>query len=200
MEAPNPTEVSAVTAGWFPVLTLLLGFAIKFLSDWIQNRRDVAKDRRTRTETRRDVIVDRRTTFQRATLLELQEAVQDLARAAGASHHQDEVAYRRTGEWQRELLGDELNDQYFATNRSVLLLNVRVRDESLRDLVNRFRTLVSQTASISGLGSAEGQRSSSNAALLAAMTVLEEIHLRIGVLLREMDDDEDLDQSTNRRG
>jgi hypothetical protein len=191
MEAPTPTEVS-MTAGWFPVFTLLLGFAMKYVTDWIQNRRDVAKDSLTRKETRRDVIVERRTTFQRATLLELQEAVQDLARAAGASHHHDEKEYRKTGKWQKVLLGDDLNDEFFLTNRRVLLLAVRVRDTELRGMVNKFRGLVSGMLNVGRNASDQDRRDASNAALSDDFKVLEEIHERIGQLFRQMDSDEDV--------
>ena len=48
------------------------------------------------TQLRRDQLAERRANFQRQTLLELQEAVQDLFRATGAAHVQDERAFRET--------------------------------------------------------------------------------------------------------
>ena len=191
MNAPISNEVSHAT-GWFPVLTFLLGFATKFVSDWVQHRWQLERDRETRKETRRDQLSEQRWSFQRQTLLELQEAIQDLARATGAAHHQDEMAFRETGRWQRQVLVDDLSERGSLTSRRVLMLAVRVRDESLRDAVQRFRRLTSQTETSLGRGSTPDAelRNASNAALLDAMPLLEQIHERIGEILRTLNDEE----------
>jgi len=85
MSASNPTDVSNTTVVWFPVVTLILGFAIGFISDWIKNRRESDREREARREARRERLSDQRRNFQRETLLALQEAVQDLARATGGA-------------------------------------------------------------------------------------------------------------------
>jgi hypothetical protein len=60
MSAPNPSNIVSATSGWFavlfPVFTLLLGFAIKFVSDWVQHKRDLERDRETRREVRHDLL------------------------------------------------------------------------------------------------------------------------------------------------
>ncbi len=145
MNAASPSDVSNTTVVWFPVVTLILGFAISSISDWVKNRRESERERDARREARREQLSDQRRNFQRETLLVLQEAIQDLARATGAAHHQDEMAFGTTGRWQRQPLGEELNQQVHVANRRVLLLAVRVRDESLRDVVNRFRQLTNET-------------------------------------------------------
>jgi hypothetical protein len=122
-------------------------------------------------------------------LLELQEAVQDMARAAGAANVHDEKAFKDTGAWQRQSLSEELDDQAFAANRRVLLLTAGVSDESLRITLDQFRTFLNQTH---GLGSPADQRNSSKTALALAMKLQETIHNRIGELFRKMDDDEGL--------
>ena len=91
--------MAEATVGWFPVLTLLLGYAVKAASDWLQHRRTSERERQAREAARQDQLFERRTTFQRQTLLDLQEAVMRLARSSGAMHHQDVMAFRKTGKW-----------------------------------------------------------------------------------------------------
>src|SRR6266568_8813471 len=186
MNAPSPSDVSNTTVVWFPVVTLILGFAISSISDSVKNRREGERERDARRETRREQLSDQRRNFQRETLLVLQEAIQDLARATGAAHHQDEMAFGTTGRWQRQPLGEELNQQVHVANRRVLLLTVRVRDESLRDVVNRFRQLTNETETIVRDADDAELRNRSSAALRSTMPLLEQIHGRIGEILRTL--------------
>ena len=66
--------------GWLPFATLFIGYGVKSFEDWIQHRREMAKDRDTRLATRHDQRVASRITFQRETLLQLQDAIQARAR------------------------------------------------------------------------------------------------------------------------
>jgi hypothetical protein len=186
MSAPNLSEISSATTGWFPVLfpvfTLLLGFAIKFVSDWVQHKRDLERDRETRKEARHDLLAERRTDFQRQTLLDLQEAVQDIARAAGAVHVEDARAYKQTGQWQKQRIPEELDQQILLANRRVMLLNVRVRDAELRQLVEKVAVACSHSEHLS--------KDSSMVAIGAVGLVLIQVHERIGTLLRTLDDEE----------
>jgi hypothetical protein len=101
------------------------------------------------------------------------------------------MAYKPTGKWQRALLGEELSQQGFLANRRVLLLTVRVRDELLRDTVKNFRRITSQTETSFIRDASDSElRDASSAALLSAMPLLEQIHERIGELLRTIDDEE----------
>jgi len=100
------------TPTWFPVLTLLIGYGTKSLSDWIQNKRAIARDRETREAARHDQRVAQRITFQRETLLELQEVSMQLGRATGRANHLDEVAYHESNNWRKSLLPDDLDEAY----------------------------------------------------------------------------------------
>jgi hypothetical protein len=71
-----------------------------------------------------------------------------------------------------------------------MLLAVRVRDESLRDTVQRFRRLTSGTEAIVRDADDAELRDRSSAALQEAMPLLEEIHEQTGHLLRTLDDEE----------
>src|SRR5229473_2648308 len=101
-------DITAQT--WFPVLTLLVGYATKSLSDWIQNKRSIAREREGREAARQDQRVAQRITFQRETLLELQEATMQLGRTTSRSHHLDEMAFRESNNWRKNFLPDDLDE------------------------------------------------------------------------------------------
>ena len=63
-------------------------------------RSTVEREREARNATRRDQLFERRATFQRETLLALQEAASDLGRATGRISHLDTMAVRTTGKTQ----------------------------------------------------------------------------------------------------
>ena len=131
----------------------------------------------------RTQLAERRASFQRQTLLDLQEAVFDLMRATGAMHHQDEMAYRKTGQWEKQLHGEELNQKAQLAMRRVSMLSTRVRDISLRELIEKFRThCVEATVS--------GTRESSRDGLDNAVASFDLVQKRVGELLRTLDDEE----------
>jgi hypothetical protein len=182
---------TATAAGWLSgAVSVLLGFAAKAVSDWLQDKRALQRERETRDALRHDQLAERRASFQRQTLLDLQDALQDLARAAGAANVQDELAFQRTGNWQRQPLGDELNQQAFLANRRVLLLTVRVRDLALRNAVRQFRDLTNDVQVTNRNATDAELRAASNTMLQSSVPLLGQIHERIGELLRTLDDEE----------
>jgi hypothetical protein len=68
MDAPTTSGVSSVSAGWFPVVTLLLGFAVSSVSDWFRRWHELKRDREARQEARHDQLSEQRRNFQRETL------------------------------------------------------------------------------------------------------------------------------------
>jgi hypothetical protein len=62
---------SPATASWFPVVTLVGGYVLKSITDFVQHKWNVEKDRAERDAKRRDQRFKRRVTFQRETLLVL---------------------------------------------------------------------------------------------------------------------------------
>jgi len=60
----------------------------------------------------------------------------DVARHASAMHHQDLMAFRKSGKWQKQLYDDELAESSRLANARSTMLAVRVRDQAVRDLVS----------------------------------------------------------------
>jgi hypothetical protein len=169
-------------AGWFPVLTLLLGYATKSASEWVQHRRTTQRDREAREAAQQDQLSERRASFQRQTLLDLQEAMMQLVRMAGAVHHQDVMAYRKTGKWQKQLFGEELSESARLAAARSSMLSVRVRDDSIRALVGKVKS----DANDAGMCATEEE---SQVALRSMAAAFENLNQRIGEVLRKLDDE-----------
>ena len=169
-------------ATWLPIATLVLGYILKSIADVVQHKWTLEKDREARTATRQDKQFERRNTFQRETLLALQETSMDLARMAGQMHHLDTMAFRQTGKWQEQLFSEELAEGHRAAMARANLLAVRVRDDQVRQLVSDFRSCVAR-AGVCG-SQAEG-----DAVLRATNEVVATLNERIGQILRQLDDE-----------
>lgn len=162
-------------------LSVLAGGGLTILSAWLADGRLNTRDRERRREERRERLVARRNDFQRETLLELQSASQQLLRSSGAALHNDTMAYRATGVWQRQLLAEELSDDILRLTTQTMLLSSRIRDEEIRTLADRLRSHVAQ----SGVSRSEAEAELEVSAAAAAQQALIQ---RAGLLLRDLDD------------
>src|SRR5579864_8701061 len=166
---------------WFPVATLLIGYGTKSLTDLVQHRWSVKRERDAREAIRRDQLFERRATFQRETLLALQDAVNDLGRATGRVCHLDAMAIHTTGK--RQLLPDDLDEGYRHAQVRCSTFAVRVRDNVVRELVEQFRQVSADSTD------AKDQDERDRAMKLAMQTAIQ-LNERIGELLRTLDDAE----------
>jgi len=169
-------------SGWFPVLTLLLGYLIKSVSDWVQDRRSLRREREARQSTRRDQLLERRATFQRETLLGLQEALMSLGRATGAMHVYDRVGYDKTGVWRKNLYPPDLDESARMAFSRTSMFMVRVRGASVREMVIAAR---GAAAAVTKSASLEESLS----AFATAMGSFEDLMRRIGELVRTIDEE-----------
>lgn len=168
---------------WFlPIATLLLGYIAKSVTDGIDSRRTSERERIAREESRQDRLFERRNDFQRQTLLDLQEATMQSMRATASINHEDVMAFRKTGKWGRQLVGDELSEAHRLANARVTILRVRVRDQAVRDLV---RDLQANGTSLVMCGS----EPESTRLLGTLFGVFDNLNGRIGELLRSIDDE-----------
>src|SRR5205823_1421925 len=108
------------------------GFAFSLWAEDLRDRRQQRRDREARAEQQRaereqrqEAREQRRRDFQRATLLELQEAMMDLARSYGQLHSHDVLTSRKAGEWTRSLSGEEADLKALAAVRATVTLMVR---------------------------------------------------------------------------
>jgi uncharacterized coiled-coil protein SlyX len=184
--------------GWFPALTLLVGFATSSFAEWLRqryaNKRERAaaeatreQEREARESERRIQLFERRTSFQRETLLNLQDAIVKLARATGRMQHLDLMEYRKTGNWGKQPIPSDLNDDAHQANVIIMVLKARVRDDLIREMTGTFQSQANLVA-ISRSEQASKEVSDKMVGELGPL------HERIGEVLRKLDDDEDSQQ------
>lgn len=75
---------------------------------------------------------ERERSFQRNTLLELQDALSDVLRMITQAHIEDVNAYRINGNWGNNMISDEVNEGELAANRKASILIERVANDKLR--------------------------------------------------------------------
>lgn len=81
--------------------------------------------------------------FQRATLLDLQDALYDAVRMCGRAYFADFVAYRSGGEWGKGRLSEDLSAGLLASSRRVSILIERVENTELRSEVKSLTAQMS---------------------------------------------------------
>ena len=132
----------------------------------LQNRN--AQDQRTESAR----------SFQRQTLLELQEAIHDALRLVGRAHVEDYLAYKKSGSWGTAILSEEVNEGSRLAQRKVAILTERVTDESLRIEVKILMSIATQALLAKTQDEADGAL---NRAFSESTQVLE----RLGAVLRQ---------------
>ena len=163
---------------------LILGWVGTQFSEWKKNQWASTRERETRREAQRLGVLEKRNAFQRQTLLELQTAIADMMRATGAAHHADQIQFRSSGRWDREPIGEEWNTKNYETRRLMNLMTVRVRDEGLREQVEKLGSFTSNC-----LLAQSPIEARSNLALASDLFIL--VNQRIGEILRTLDDSDD---------
>ena len=183
----------------FPLLTALLGYLTSAFTEYFRDRRARERDRsaaaamgvrerEARQAARRMQLFERRSNFQRETLLNLQDAVTQLARAAGRMHHMDEMEYRKTGQWGGHLLPEDLDVISHEAMVKTLMFMVRVSDDRIREMMSTFRHHAAH------VGICRTQRESQQA-FDGMSAALGPLHERIGMILRKLDDEEAIIES-----
>jgi hypothetical protein len=160
--------------------SVIAGGLLAIVAAWLGDQRLTERDRERRREERHERFVIRRNEFQRETLLALHVASQKLLRTTGAMHHQDAVAFRKTGQWQRQQFLNDLSDEHLRQTTETMLLASRVRDDEARALADRLRERTSVVSMSSDESQAENR-------MMAAADIQQALIQRIGQLVRELD-------------
>jgi hypothetical protein len=165
-----------------PVATLVLGAVLARLAD---DRKDGRVAKREREAAARQDERERKA-FERATLIELQDALGDLVRASGAIHHLSEMEYRRVGTFGREQVG-EWSERHGDALRNVDRLRVRLPSRELRERVDELTsfTVTMAVGALPGITDDDMRMRAQNAAD-EAMRVAAQLNEAIGERLRAL--------------
>jgi hypothetical protein len=117
----------------------------------------------------------------------LQPALMDLARHAGKMHVHDLRGYRATNRFHAELYPSDVDEGFRSTSALTSMLAVRVNDAKVRVLTAAFQSAASN------VGGARNP-TDSNSSFDTMSQLFVELQGRIGVVLRELDEDESKQQ------
>ena len=116
-------------------------------------------------------------TFQRDTLIALQDALHNLMRLTAQGHYEDTLAFHAAGKWGYNTLSDEVNDGQLLARRHMLILVERVADDNLRARVKQLNVILTEISFAKSKGV-------SDAALNSGFTQSVEVLELIGTALR----------------
>ncbi|NJC49997.1 UNVERIFIED_ORG: hypothetical protein GGR78_003291 [Xanthomonas campestris] len=155
------------SAAWGLIGTLI-GASTSIVTTYLTNKNTAKLHGDSRSIER----IERARTFQRETLLELQNSFHDAIRATTVAHLADIKAAREGGAWGRNLLPDSLSEDVRLANRRVTLFVERVADDSVRFTVKR---VMAELSAIWLCSSREESQEFMERVSLDSVVVLEEI-------------------------
>ena len=130
------------SAAWGFIGTLLgtlVGGCVSIATTTI-SARNASKIHSLKTKDERE---ERARAFQRETLLITQETLQDLMRLASRIYLADKISFRRNGKWDKNIIDDDLDESFRATNQKLSCQIQRIFDESLRNKLKDQHALIS---------------------------------------------------------
>src|SRR5262245_44774168 len=110
------------------LLGTIVGAFASIATTFIAGRHAFNLQRRTSLFER----LEKHRTFQRDTLLELQEAVHEALRMVARGYFEDLKALQAGTEWAHAMVSDEVDQGILTANRKVTILIQRVADDELR--------------------------------------------------------------------
>ena len=145
-----PATTAAASAGddwkWLvPVATLILGFGLKWIQDYLTEKGRRNHEKELRREQRFDLMRNRRIEAERANLLALQPLVGNLMRAVAVGYLEDYRCYRAEGgkNWGNNRLPPEADEAIRRANADLVPLRARVHTRSVSTALNELVDLLS---------------------------------------------------------
>jgi hypothetical protein len=124
---------------WAAITLPLVGFAAALATEFLRGSQTLKRDREARLENRVSERQNARDSFERETLLELQESIAALMRNTAAIRHQTEIEFATHGTWGRRQLPEGIGgESAVSLVRDFQKLRVRVLDDDLRQLATEW--------------------------------------------------------------
>lgn len=131
-------EVTSTLNIWLPLITGATGLVSGVVLEWYRDKRTYNRERDARGAIRRDAQIERRNEFQRQTLLDLQEAANNLIKITTAINLHIANSFYATSGFTIPRSPDLDRDALDATFQFSTLC-VRVKDEQVRALAQTFQ-------------------------------------------------------------
>ncbi|MGL6006381.1 hypothetical protein [Aeromonas sobria] len=167
--------MDASTWGFIGAITgTLVGASASIITTIITSNNAVHLQQETDIQER----MERARSFQRETLLTIQEILNDALRLMIQAHMEHLDANGKGISWGEYYLPDDIDENYRITNRKLAILNERIADDLLRNELNELRDNITR---VSFAGSYHEARALINSAHSDADTFLK----HVGKILRD---------------
>lgn len=120
----------------------LVGAITSIATTYFQSRHTQTLQKASTQEER----AERHRSFQRETLVDLQDTLHKLHRVAARGYFADLKSFRDTGEWASGLWDDELSESHRLHLSQVMLLTSRISNDELRTRVKESTELLTMVA------------------------------------------------------
>lgn len=127
-----------------PVVTLVVGWGLKWLQDNYTESRKQAAEAALRREQRQELLRSRRLDTERENLVMVQKLLGRIGRSYTQLYLADQRAYRVTGRWGEPLDVPEIDEQHRATLQELLPVKARLHSRDIAEAID------STTAAMSG--------------------------------------------------
>ncbi len=132
---------------WVVIALPASGYVAAAATEYLRGRQALTRERESRREAREAARQDARDSFERDSLLELQEAMAVLMRNFARIHHENEMEYQQSGLWGRGVLPKEIGGEAAVSKiQTFHRLRVRVLDRRLRSLCEEWLSAASGSA------------------------------------------------------
>ncbi|MEZ0066696.1 hypothetical protein ABIA32_002708 [Streptacidiphilus sp. MAP12-20] len=165
----------------WPTLAFFLGGLSSYARDALTEKRQRHRLAAERSAERARVTLDRREAFELDHLQRLNDALQDLGRAAGRMHYLDTMASHQTGIYAGPGVPEDASTALLDANRSVHTLKGLVLDDELREKVAETQRLLNIPSSMHNSTPAEAER-----AFEPAIRALDETQAAVSARIREI--------------
>lgn len=131
---------------WAAITLPLVGFAAALATELLRGSQTLKRDREARRENTISERKNARDSFERETLIELQESIAALMRNTGAIFHETEIEFATYGTWGRQQLPEKIGgESSVSLVRDFQKLRVRILDDELRQLAGKWWEIGSQS-------------------------------------------------------
>jgi hypothetical protein len=128
------------------MLLAIASYAAAVITELIRGHQNLKRDREARREMRQAECEAARDSFERDTLIQLQDTMGSLMRNFAKVVHANELEYRNSGTWGRRMLPEDVGGEMSgALARDFHRFSVRVLDDSLRERIKEWSAIGAQS-------------------------------------------------------
>jgi hypothetical protein len=153
----------------------IVGALASIVTTWISSRNDFILQKQASSLER----MEKQRAFQRDTLLELQDALHDIARMSARLYFEDLASFKVSNDWGKSYLSNEVNEGLVLANRRMSILIARVADNQLRSELKEIMKIITQASFAKSHAEAE----SANHLII---TAFDNVMERLGNVLRSL--------------